>query len=135
MAYSGETHNTNETSQSESTFSESGELEGSHASAQTTFSSVPEEPSDDYSTYSSDQTFESNQEVDLAVVETFQAEEAHVEEFEAFINKYEEANDTYTMTVEELIHYVIDDENEAEPGTSRLLLNEDGSLTLYSYDK
>ena len=73
--------------------------------------------------------------MDLAVVETFQAEEAHVEEFEAFINKYEEANDTYTMTVEELIHYVIDDENEAEPGTSRLLLNEDGSLTLYSYDK
>ena len=135
MAYSGETHNTNETSQSESTFSEAGELESSHATAQTTFSSVPEEPSEDYSTYSSDLTFESNQEVDLTVGESFQAEETHVEEFEVFIIEYEKANDTFTMTVEELINYVIHEEDEAEPGALRLLVNEDGSVTLYNYDK
>ena len=68
-------------------------------------------------------------------MESFQAEETHVEEFEVFIIEYEKANDTFTMTVEELINYVIHEEDEAEPGALRLLVNEDGSVTLYNYDK
>ena len=73
--------------------------------------------------------------MDLTVGESFQAEETHVEEFEVFIIEYEKANDTFTMTVEELINYVIHEEDEAEPGALRLLVNEDGSVTLYNYDK
>ena len=82
-------------------------MESSHATAQTSFTSIPEEPSEDYSTHSSDLSFESNQEVNLNVIESFDAEESHVGEFEAFMIGYEEANDTYTMTVEEMINYVI----------------------------
>ena len=45
--------------------------------------------------------------MDLVVVESFDAEETHVQEFEMFMIEYEQVNDTYTMTIEELINYVI----------------------------
>ena len=46
-------------------------------------------------------------------------------------------NKTYMMTMEELVYYVmdIDEEEDLENGTSRLLLNADGSLTLLEYNK
>ena len=138
VAYQGRTHNTAEESESSSKFSESGELESSNANVATNFSSVPEEPSDEYSTYSSDLSFTSHQEVDLNVLESFDTEGLYVQEFEQPMIQYEKSSDFYKMTTEELTNFVIGEtgeEDEVEPGATRLLLNEDGSLTLFSYGK
>ena len=53
------------------------------------------------------------------------------------IEEYEENNKTYTMNSEQMAYYVMDyDEIEiSNNGTTRLLLNPDGSLTLINFDK
>lgn len=53
------------------------------------------------------------------------------------ILNYETKNLTMTLSVEQLINFVLGAYDEAEnaPGTARLLLNADGSFTILEFDK
>lgn len=122
---------------SESKFSDDGELKESNIEAETSFDSQYEEPNENYTTHNFDLSFQTHQQARLDVLQSFSAQEEHVKEFENFIISYEETNDTSTMTVEEMINYVLgkNSSDEGEPGETRLLLEEDGSLSLIKYEK
>ena len=61
-----------------------------------------------------------------------------MEKFNRIIESYEENNKTLTLTTEELVYYIMDDdesEGEVENGTSRLLLGSDGVISLINFSK
>ena len=136
VSSAGETHNTSEKQSQESTFTEDGDLKESSMKAETEFQSEYEEPGENYTTYNFNVSFTSEQEAHLEVIEKFQSTEEYVGEFESLLEGYVEDNGTYTMTVEELVNFILgkgEPDSEVEP--ARLLLEEDGSLSLVKFDR
>lgn len=52
-------------------------------------------------------SFSSEESAHLEVIEKFQSKEEYVEEFESLLEEYVENDEAYTMTVEELINYIL----------------------------
>ena len=57
--------------------------------------------------------------------------------FKKLLENYSDDNKTIEVSVEGLINYIldVDEQDYAHPGEYRLLLEEDGSLSLIKYDK
>ena len=78
---SGDSHRSNETTESESKFTETGELKESTVNAETNFDTEYEEPNENYSTHNFDLSFSTQQRAHLEVLESFSAQEEYVKEF------------------------------------------------------
>lgn len=132
---SADTHNSVESTAEQSTF-EGGELKQTKLNSNTDFTSVQQEPQPNQQSFDLGLNFNSDQDAEMQLLEKFETTLDSLNKFNYVIAEYTEKNLTHTMTMEELALYVMDASDGKElNGTSRLLLNRDGSLTLLEYGK
>ena len=91
----------------------------------TDFSSPEEEPSNTSQNYNLGLNFTSDQNSKMKLVGSFKVDKDNVKKFKSLLDKYDEQDKTYNMTMKELIYYVMDlsEDDDTDNGTSRLLLN------------